>query len=129
MEAGPFFIAEHGQNLARGLGFDPPGAILPTDRDAQQTRKEVWGIPWRGNQIFPGLAFCVGGKSLFWGGWSPRLTDDVLADFPAAARKVLAEKYERIELQLGVATLDAAGGIQTITGFIDETGRTVSLAS
>jgi choline dehydrogenase-like flavoprotein len=122
LEAGPFFIPEHGQNLARGLGFDPPGAILPTDRDAQQTRKEVWGIPWRGNQIFPGLAFCVGGKSVFWGGWSPRLTDDVLGDFPSSARKVLADKYERIELQLGVTTLDRAGNIETRTGFIDETG-------
>lgn len=24
---------------------------------------------------FTGLAYCVGGRSLFWGGWSPRLLD------------------------------------------------------
>jgi hypothetical protein len=53
LEAGPFFAPEHGQNLARGFGFDPPDAVLPESFDGGQTRKEVWGIPWRGNQIFP----------------------------------------------------------------------------
>ncbi|RPJ85533.1 MAG: DUF1080 domain-containing protein [Acidobacteria bacterium] len=121
LDAGPFFLPEHGQNLARGLGFEAPGAVLPESPEAQVTRNQVWGIPWRGNQIFPGLAFCVGGKSLFWGGWSPRLTDDVLADFPSAARAFFARTYERVELQLGVSRLNGAGPVRG-TGFIDETG-------
>jgi hypothetical protein len=53
LEAGPFLLPEHGQNLARGLGFDAPDPVLPESSDGKQPRKEVWGIPWRGNQIFP----------------------------------------------------------------------------
>ena len=124
LEAGPFFAPEHGQNLARGFGFDPPDAVLPESFDGGQTRKEVWGIPWRGNQIFPGLAFCVGGKSLFWGGWSPRHQDDVLADWPSQARNFLKQMYERVELQLGVTSFTPTGAITTNTGFIDDTGLT-----
>lgn len=37
-------------------------------------RELVWGLPWRGNVEFPGLAYCLDGKSLYWGGWCPRLT-------------------------------------------------------
>lgn len=56
LEGGPFLLAEHVQNLPMlGLG------------------NEVWGIPWNANTGFPGLAYCVGGRSLLWGGWSPRL--------------------------------------------------------
>ena len=32
-------------------------------------------MPWRSNVPggFPGLAYCLGGRSVFFGGWSPRL--------------------------------------------------------
>jgi hypothetical protein len=123
LEAGPFFVAEHGQNLARGLGFDPPESVLAESDDGQKTRKEVWGIPWRGNQIFPGLAFCVGGKSVFWGGWSPLLQDEVLDFYPSRARNFLKDRYERVELQLGVKTQEPSGEVSTGTGFIDDTGK------
>ena len=65
LEAGPFLYPEHVQNL--------PGPGLDTG--------EVWGTPWNSdspmswNQHFPGLAFCLGGRSLFWGGWSPYLLE------------------------------------------------------
>src|SRR6185437_13657378 len=32
------------------------------------------------NSNFPGLAFCLGGRSVFWGGWSPYFIDSELAD-------------------------------------------------
>ena len=66
LEAGPFLLAEHFQNLPTlGLG------------------REVWGVPWNANVSFPdGLAFCLGGRSVFFGGWSPRLLD---AETPASA--------------------------------------------
>src|SRR6266511_590683 len=66
LEAGPFLLAEHVQNLpSLGLG------------------REVWGVVWNSNVGFPdGLAFCVGGRSIFWGGWSPRLLD---SETPASA--------------------------------------------
>jgi choline dehydrogenase-like flavoprotein len=68
LEAGPFVLPEHVQNLPPD--FSPPGKGQPGT---------VWGQPWRSdspqsfNQNFPGLAYCVGGRSLFWGGWSPYL--------------------------------------------------------
>src|SRR2546422_10587545 len=39
----------------------------------RQWRKEVWGLAWQRNARHPGLAYCLGGRSLFWFGWSPQL--------------------------------------------------------
>jgi hypothetical protein len=53
---------------------------LPPSMDTS----EVWGVPWNSdspktwNQQFPGLAYAIGGRSLFWGGWSPYLIDSEL---------------------------------------------------
>jgi hypothetical protein len=71
LEAGPYALPEHVQNLP-ALGMVAPG---PTTVDPGVPRAEVWGLPWRTNvaQGFPGLAYCTGGRSLFWGGWSPQL--------------------------------------------------------
>jgi choline dehydrogenase-like flavoprotein len=71
LEAGPFALPEHVQNLPT-LGLVAPG---PTTVDTGKPRAEVWGLPWRSSVPggFPGLAYCVGGRSVFWGGWSPRL--------------------------------------------------------
>jgi choline dehydrogenase-like flavoprotein len=73
LEAGPFLLPEHVQNLPT-LGLFPPG---PTMADPGVPRNEVWGLPWRSSvqDGFPGLAYCVGGRSVFWGGWSPQLLD------------------------------------------------------
>src|SRR5262249_47436756 len=38
-------------------------------------QREVWGLAWHSPVPFPGLAYCVGGRSLYWGGWSPQLLD------------------------------------------------------
>lgn len=102
LEAGPFLVSEHIQNLAR-LGLGVPGPVSPNSAEAGRTRELVWGLPWRGNQAFPGLAYCVGGKSLYWGGWSPRLSADALAGWPTAARDYLATTYPLMEQQIGVA--------------------------
>ena len=71
LEAGPLAIPEHVQNLPM-LGLVPPA---PTNVDPGVPRAEVWGLPWRSNVPggFPGLAYCIGGRSVFWGGWSPQL--------------------------------------------------------
>ena len=62
LEAGPFLLAEHMQNL--------PSINLG---------REVWGLAWNAAPILgyaaSGLAYCVGGRSIWWGGWSPRLLD------------------------------------------------------
>src|SRR5439155_12557670 len=49
-------------------------------------RNEVWGLPWRSNvpKGFPGLAYCVGGRSIFFGGWSPELLTQETTRWPNA---------------------------------------------
>jgi len=73
LEAGPFVLPEHVQNMPL------PGLTQadPTTVDPGVPRNEVWGLPWRTDvEIgFPGLAYCIGGRSLYWGGWSPQLLD------------------------------------------------------
>ena len=81
LEGGPFLLPEHVQNLPMlMLDIAYPTSIHdlapnPADRRQIQARKEVWGLPWHSNERFPGLAYCVGGRSLYWGGWSPQLLD------------------------------------------------------
>jgi choline dehydrogenase-like flavoprotein len=73
LDAGPYVLSEHVQNLP-GLGLLPPP---PSTTDPGVARAEVWGLPWRSNVPigFPGLAYCLGGRSMFWGGWSAELVE------------------------------------------------------
>jgi len=92
LEGGRFVLTEHVQNLPM-LGLDPPG---PTLVDPGTPRNEVWGLPWRTDVPagFPGLAYCVGGRSLFFGGWSPQLLDAEMSDrWPAAVVTDLNNQY------------------------------------
>ncbi|TCG04894.1 hypothetical protein BZM27_37520, partial [Paraburkholderia steynii] len=70
LDAGPFLIPTHVQNLPRA-GLNVPNSEFPSD-DAGVARELVWGMPWRSNVQCVGQAYCVGGKSLYWGGWCPR---------------------------------------------------------
>ncbi len=86
LEAGPLVFTEHIQNQP----------LLNTD--------EVWGVPWNSdspqtwNQQFPGLAYCVGGRSLFWGGWSPYLIESELPSppWPANVKNDLTEPVREV---------------------------------
>lgn len=98
LEAGSFLVSEHFQNLSR-IGLNAAG---PVTTDPGVPRERVWGLPWRGNIGFPGLAYCIGGRSLYWGGWSPRLTDADLAHWPAELRTYLAANYSDTEQEIGV---------------------------
>jgi choline dehydrogenase-like flavoprotein len=75
LEGGPFLLPEHTQNLPT-IGIVAPG---PVTQDVG-IREQVWGLAWRSNVQggFPGLAYCIGGRSIFWGGWSPQLIDSEL---------------------------------------------------
>ena len=90
LEAGPFLVHEHGHNIPDlGLG-NPFRPVIDTfGPDAQRTRDLVWGIGWRGNVGFPGTAYCAGGKSIYWGGWCPRLRDADLQQWPEEVRVYL----------------------------------------
>lgn len=85
LEAGPLALQEHVQNLPPD--FSPPVKNNPGT---------VWGQPWESdspmdfNRRFPGLAFCIGGRSVFWGGWSPYLIDSEVAD-PSWPKSVVTD--------------------------------------
>ena len=101
LEAGPFLVPSHVQNLPR-TGLNVPSPMLPS-QDNGIARELVWGMPWRSNTQWVGQAFCVGGKSLYWGGWCPRLEMDDLATWPPSVAQYLQQHYPTLERQLGVA--------------------------
>ncbi len=108
LEAGPFLVSEHVQNLSR-IGLNAAGAVaVPNNNSDPGTRALVWGVPWRSPVPFPGLAYCIGGRSLYWGGWSPRLTAADLAKWPAEIAALLQtppgspDEYETTERETGV---------------------------
>ena len=100
LDAGRFLVSEHVQNLAN-IGLNVPGPISPAN-DPGVARELVWGLPWRGNVEFPGLAYCTGGKSIYWGGWCPRLTEGDLAGWPASTAQYLRDHYIDVESEAGV---------------------------
>jgi hypothetical protein len=58
-------------------------------------QKEVWGLPWHSPQKFPGLAYCIGGRSVYWGGWSPEL---LTSELPSAWPADVVKELRAIEL-------------------------------
>src|SRR5207245_961226 len=104
LEAGNFLVSEHVQNLSR-IGLNAAG---PITSDPGIPRERVWGLPWRSNVGFPGLAYCLGGRSLYWGGWSPKLTDPDLKNWPAELRTYLKANYNDTEKEIGVDQLQTS---------------------
>ena len=87
LEGGPVLLTEHQQNLPV-LGLNVASATSIQDLKASgqfgpdKPQAEVWGLPWHSSHKFPGLAYCVGGRSLYWGGWSPEFLS---AEMPSSA--------------------------------------------
>lgn len=100
LDAGSLLVYEHVQNLGN-IGLDVPAPIMP-GADHGTARNIVWGLPWLGNVEFPGLAYCTGGKSIYWGGWCPRLTSADLAGWPPAVAAWLTANYTTVESETGV---------------------------
>jgi hypothetical protein len=115
LDAGPFLIPCHYQNLP-DIGLRIPAAISPAN-DPGVARDLVWGMPWRSNVDFIGQAYCIGGKSLYWGGWCPRLLASDLAEWPPTVAKYLLQNYETLEKQTGVV-LERPSGPARKTEFI-----------
>jgi choline dehydrogenase-like flavoprotein len=99
LEGGPLSIPEHVQNLPLFAGLNVPGASSIQDLRNQgqfgpdKPREEVWGIPWHSSTKFPGLAYCLGGRSLYFGGWCPQLLDAEMNSWPQAVRDDLDANY------------------------------------
>jgi hypothetical protein len=113
LDAGATLFATHIQNLPQRLGGSVGGPAYNRAReDGSGTQNVVWGMPWISNIPFPGLAYCLGGRSLFWGGWSPRLTTADLANWPADVAAFLTQAagtagYDITEAEIGaVPTAD-----------------------
>lgn len=107
LEAGAFLLPSHIQNLPQQLGGSVGGPkYIRTRDDASSTQNVVWGMPWISNEPFPGLAYCIGGRSLFWGGWSPPLTDADLGNWPndVVAYLKSAAGYQYTQQEIGTAT-------------------------
>jgi hypothetical protein len=68
----------------------------------RRTARAVWALSRRSNQAMPGLAYCVGGRSLYWGGWAPRLTAADQALWPVGVANYLNANYKQVEREIGV---------------------------
>jgi choline dehydrogenase-like flavoprotein len=103
LEGGPLALPEHVQNMPlQGLGVPPATSIaqLRSEGLDVQPREEVWGLPWHSGTPFTGLAYCLGGRSLYFGGWSPQLlaeemstAADALHGWPQAVVDDLTNRY------------------------------------
>ena len=105
IDAGLFTVPEHVQNT--GIqGFTDPSTPFFLNENASQPeppRNEVWGLPWKSSIPFKGLAYAIGGRSVYWGGWSPRLLDEEIATWPLGAVAELKARYfDESTRQMGV---------------------------
>jgi hypothetical protein len=94
LEAGPFLIDEHVQNLTRAF-FDIQNVVREKPAQSNVGTLEPHHR-------------CIGGKSLFWGGWSPTLVDADLAQWPAEVADYLKltgepDGYEFVLQEIGAA--------------------------
>lgn len=80
LEAGPFALPEHSQNM-------------PYQGGTPDFRK-----PWDSHPAlaYPGLLFAVGGRSLAWGGWSPQMLAAEISSWPASVAADLVNTYFQI---------------------------------
>jgi hypothetical protein len=86
LEAGPFVLPEHWQNLPFMGGA--PDMRRPWVADTAQFLANG-----RKPLNYPGLIYAVGGRSLSWGGWSPQLLDAEMRDWPPAIVNDLKTRY------------------------------------
>lgn len=114
LDAGAFLVPTHVQNLPKmGLFAPDLGKLVPVTGNDKDPGPQniVWGFPWHSNQKFPGLAFCIGGRSIYWGGWAPRMTDADLATWPSDVVNFLKANYPAVEVETGVSpTTDYISG-------------------
>lgn len=105
LEAGPFLISEHFQNLTR-VGNLFNSVLEPLVDPNSQGRNISEPSNYAGANRINDHHRCVGGKSLFWGGWTPRLVEEDLKQWPADVVEYLRLKdqpdgYEYVEREIG----------------------------
>ncbi|MDZ8109732.1 MAG: family 16 glycoside hydrolase [Nostoc sp. DedQUE12a] len=105
LEAGPFLISEHFQNLTR-VGNLFNSVLEPLVEPNSQGRNISEPSNYAGANKLNDHHRCVGGKSIFWGGWTPRLVEEDLKQWPADVVEYLRLKdqpdgYEYVEREIG----------------------------
>ncbi|HEV8332703.1 MAG TPA: family 16 glycoside hydrolase [Steroidobacteraceae bacterium] len=123
LDAGGHLVSEHAQNLSPMDIVAPALATVRNNAEDPGTRNRVWGSPWHSNQGFTGLAYCIGGRSIHWGGWAPQLTAEDLAQWPAQIREYLTVKKTGtgIKNAAGVTPQNNYEEIEQETGVFDKT--------
>jgi hypothetical protein len=89
LDAGGHLVSEHAQNLSPMDIVAPGVALVRNNAEDPGPRNRVWGSPWHSSQAFTGLAYCLGGRSIHWGGWSPQLTAEDFTNWPNEIRDYL----------------------------------------
>ena len=142
LEAGPFSLIEHVQDIPNlkiaspGVTTDQNPIPVPTRANPlpstlsllrqqgldQQPLFETWGLPWNANVAFGGLAYTVGGRSLYFGGWSPRYLDTEMPTTPVGT--ITADNLwpEQMVQDLKIRFLDEAAeqtGVTTSNDYIN----------
>ena len=96
LEAGPFVLPEHWQNL-------PFMGGAPDMRRPWVADGATWLASGRKPLGFPGLIYAVGGRSLSWGGWSPQPLDPEVSGWPPSVVDELKNRYfQESSDQIGV---------------------------
>jgi hypothetical protein len=118
LESGPFVLSEHVENLTN-VGFVRRLVEQPLAGPAsQEVAKESAAGREKGGSIVP-HARCVGGKSPFWGGWAPRMSQADLEGDGVWPREVIRDLF-----QAGVAASEADDGYPFIEQEIGVSERT-----
>lgn len=93
LEQGPFVLPEHVQNM--------PFQTSPSQSGGAPDMR----VPWVNHKDldYKGMIFAIGGRSLTWGGWSPELLDEEMAEWPTSTRNDLRTRYfAEASRQIGV---------------------------
>jgi hypothetical protein len=105
VDSGPFLISEHFQNLTRiGPFFELVNRPAVDENQSFLSQIDYTGGPLQGISRHQR---CVGGKSLFWGGWAPPLSNDDeqddLEQWPQEVRDFLLspDGYAEVARQIG----------------------------
>ena len=101
LDAGPFVISEHVQNQA-DPAFDVAEAEDLLGQPAFGEFRSPFFLDNKERPInYVGHNYNIGGKSIRWGGWAPRLTEEDLAQWPADMAQYFRDYYREIEFQIG----------------------------
>jgi choline dehydrogenase-like flavoprotein len=103
LDAGSLLLTQHQQNYPNiNPGTPSNSTVVTSNLNDPGPQAAVWGFPWRSNGPFPGLAYTIGGRSIYWGGWAPRLTPNDLNNWPADVKAHLLPNYPIVENEIGV---------------------------